>query len=73
MMRLPPLKQNLLTKQQVGSHAHALRLAHQVLTAGGVIAYPTEAVYGLGCDPRNGDAVKRLLVLKQRAVSKGLI
>ncbi|MBB1126187.1 Sua5/YciO/YrdC/YwlC family protein [Thiospirillum jenense] len=72
-MRLPPLNQNLLTKQQVGSHAHALRLARQVLTAGGVIAYPTEAVYGLGCDPRNGDAVNRLLALKQRTVSKGLI
>ncbi len=40
---------------------------------GGVIAYPTEAVWGLGCDPRNEAAVLRLLALKQREVDKGLI
>jgi len=40
---------------------------------GGVVAYPTEAVYGLGCDPHNEAAVHRLLELKQRPVSKGLI
>lgn len=41
--------------------------------AGGVIAYPTEAVYGLGCDPRNRRAVARLLRLKRRPAYKGLI
>lgn len=41
--------------------------------AGGIIAYPTEAVYGLGCDPRDGAAVLRLLALKHRPLSKGLI
>ncbi len=41
--------------------------------AGGIIAYPTEAVYGLGCDPRDDAAVLRLLALKQRPLSKGLI
>lgn len=40
---------------------------------GGVIAYPTEAVWGLGCDPKNEDAVLRLLAIKQRPVDKGLI
>ena len=43
------------------------------LHAGGLIAYPTEAVWGLGCDPRNEPAVLRLLALKQREVDKGLI
>ncbi|MDM8560370.1 Sua5/YciO/YrdC/YwlC family protein [Candidatus Parabeggiatoa sp. HSG14] len=43
------------------------------LTAGGIIAYPTEAVYGLGCDPLNEIAVTRLLALKQRSWQKGLI
>lgn len=43
------------------------------LRNGGVIAYPTEAVWGLGCDPRNEAAVLRLLALKQREVDKGLI
>ena len=40
---------------------------------GGIIAYPTEAVFGLGCDPDNEDALKRLLALKKRPAEKGLI
>lgn len=44
-----------------------------MLHAGGLIAYPTEAVYGLGCDPMNYAAVERLLLLKQRPWQKGLI
>lgn len=43
------------------------------LRNGGVIAYPTEGVWGLGCDPRDEAAVLRLLALKQRDVAKGLI
>ena len=44
-----------------------------LLRRGGVIAYPTEAVWGLGCDPFDQAAVLRLLALKQRPVDKGLI
>ena len=44
-----------------------------LLRQGGVIAYPTEGVWGLGCDPHNEAAVLRLLALKQRDVAKGLI
>ena len=54
------------------SVADITQAAH-LLRGGGVIAYPTEAVWGLGCDPRNEAAVLRLLALKQRAVDKGLI
>ena len=43
------------------------------LRAGGVVAYPTEAVWGLGCDPFDEAAVGRLLAIKQRPVDKGLI
>ena len=43
------------------------------LKSGGVIAYPTEAVWGLGCDPFDETAVMRLLAIKQRPVDKGLI
>ncbi len=50
-----------------------LRRAAAALHAGAVIAYPTEAVWGLGCDPANGAAVLRLLALKHRPVDKGLI
>lgn len=43
------------------------------LRRGGVIACPTEAVWGLGCDPLDQAAVLRLLALKARDVDKGLI
>jgi L-threonylcarbamoyladenylate synthase len=43
------------------------------LKRGGLIAYPTESCYGLGCDPDNRAAVLRLLRLKQRPQRKGLI
>ena len=36
-----------------------------------VVAYPTEAVFGLGCNPQSESAVKKLLDLKQRPVEKG--
>lgn len=44
-----------------------------VVRTGGVIAYPTEAVWGLGCDPYNQESVERLLQIKKRPVDKGLI
>jgi L-threonylcarbamoyladenylate synthase len=50
-----------------------LRTAVEALTAGGVVACPTEAVWGLSCDPASEEAVSRVLVLKQRPLSKGLI
>lgn len=47
--------------------------ARSLLDAGEVIAYPTEAVYGLGCDALNVNAVLHILHLKKRAQEKGLI
>lgn len=47
--------------------------AAKVLQGGGVIAYPTEGVFGLGCLPENIEAVNRVLQIKQRDASKGLI
>jgi len=47
--------------------------ATDCLRNGQIIAYPTEAVFGLGCDPRNEAAVHQLLSLKHRPVSSGLI
>ncbi len=47
--------------------------AAAVLRRGGVIAYPTEAVWGLGCDPFNRDAALRILGLKRRGIDKGLL
>lgn len=48
-------------------------LAAKLIRAGHVIAYPTESVYGLGCDPGNLLAVREILQLKQRSYKKGLI
>lgn len=45
----------------------------KVLKHGGVIAYPTEAVYGLGCRADDRAAVERICALKQRPVDQGLI
>jgi L-threonylcarbamoyladenylate synthase len=50
-----------------------LHAAARWVRAGGVIAYPTEAVFGLGCDPGDRCAVERLLALKRRSAAKGLI
>lgn len=50
-----------------------LRQLRAHLKAGGVIAYPTESCYGLGCDPMNRLAVARILELKGRPQAKGLI
>ncbi|WP_353571446.1 Sua5/YciO/YrdC/YwlC family protein [Candidatus Albibeggiatoa sp. nov. BB20] len=47
--------------------------AKYILKQAGIIAYPTEAVYGLGCDPDCESAVNKILTLKQRHWSKGLI
>jgi L-threonylcarbamoyladenylate synthase len=47
--------------------------ALKALQQGEVIAYPTEGVFGVGCDPDNSSAIQKLLDLKQRPKEKGLI
>lgn len=47
--------------------------AVKAIARGGVIAYPTESVWGLGCDPFNPEAISKLLRLKNRPINKGLI
>jgi len=51
----------------------SLQEAVAALRAGGVIAYPTEAVWGLGCNPDDEQALARLLRLKARDPAKGMI
>jgi L-threonylcarbamoyladenylate synthase len=50
-----------------------LTTAINTLNNGGLIAYPTEAVYGLGCDPMNEIAAQHLLSIKNRSIIKGFI
>ena len=52
---------------------HRLREAARRLHGGEIVAYPTEAVYGLGCDPRQSEALERLIARKGRAAHKGFI
>lgn len=47
--------------------------AARCLKTGGVVLYPTEGVWGIGCDPRNEAAVMHVLSIKQRDVARGLI
>lgn len=51
----------------------SMRRAREILRDGGIIAYPTEAVFGLGCDPLEYDAVARIFAIKQRDAAKGFI
>lgn len=55
------------------SDALSITAAAAALARGDIVAYPTEAVYGLGCDPMNPDAVAALWQLKQRPEAMGLI
>ena len=50
-----------------------LNYAVEMLKQGHVIAYPTEAVWGLGCDPNQEQAFQKILNLKQRPIEKGVI
>ncbi|MGB2739164.1 MAG: Sua5/YciO/YrdC/YwlC family protein [Cognaticolwellia sp.] len=47
--------------------------ALEIFQQGGILAYPTEAVFGLGCDPDNDEAINKLLSIKSRPADKGLI
>lgn len=47
--------------------------ALSVLRAGGIILYPTDTVWGLGCDARNDEAVRRLYALKRRSDAKAML
>lgn len=53
--------------------ADDVKMAVDVLRRGGLILYPTDTVWGIGCDATNSEAVKRVYALKRRADSKALI
>jgi L-threonylcarbamoyladenylate synthase len=51
----------------------SIQRASRILRDGGVVAYPTEGVFGLGCLPHDATAVRRILAIKQRDPAKGLV
>lgn len=57
----------------MNSPSDKIQHAVKILQQGGLIAYPTEAVFGLGCLPEYLDSIKQLLHIKQRPIEKGLI
>ena len=62
-----------MTPDKYGDILIGIGEAVRRLNAGEVIAYPTEAVYGLGCDPLNPEAVQKVLELKGREAARGMI
>ena len=51
----------------------SIRHAAHIIRHGGIIAYPTDTIYGLGCDPYNQLAVERINIIKQRPLDKQFI
>lgn len=50
-----------------------IRRAVEVMNKGGIILYPTDTIWGLGCDATNADAIRRIYEIKQRTDAKALI
>jgi L-threonylcarbamoyladenylate synthase len=50
-----------------------IQQALEVLRRGGIILYPTDTIWGLGCDATNSEAVKRIYALKKRSDSKSML
>ena len=59
-----------MTQKQI---AEDIRTAVQTLRQGGLVLYPTDTIWGIGCDAANEEAVKRIFQLKQREDSKAMI
>lgn len=62
-------QRNTLTEE----YKKALREAASVIKKGGIILYPTDTIWGLGCDATNEEAVQRIFTLKKRAESKAML
>jgi len=62
-----------MAEQDKQKFNEAIREAIQVLNNGGVILYPTDTVWGLGCDATNSAAVRRIFEIKHRADSKAML
>ncbi len=67
------LERTILPTSAVDDTARNLAKAVDALRNGGIVAYPTEAVFGLGCDPADHDAFQRLFALKQRPPTQGVL
>lgn len=62
-----------MNEEEKQKFKQAISEALKVLNNGGVILYPTDTVWGLGCDATNSEAVKRIFEIKRRADSKAML
>ncbi len=65
--------QFVLTGPGIMASDFAIRHAAHIIKRGGIIAYPTDTIYGLGCDPYNLDAIEKINAIKQRPLNKHFI
>jgi L-threonylcarbamoyladenylate synthase len=61
-----------IIKLTKNNEAEVVRVACEVLSSGGILVYPTETTYGLGVDPTNPEAVKKLFTYKERVEGKAI-
>lgn len=66
-------KETHLTPRLSPESKEDIRRAVEVMNKGGIILYPTDTIWGLGCDATNADAVRRIYEIKQRTDAKALI
>ena len=67
----PPVANNIVETNRY--EKEDLQEALRVLRSGGIIVYPTDTVWGIGCDATNEEAVRRIYALKQREDSKSML
>lgn len=66
-------KETIQTPRLTPESKEDIRRAVEVMNKGGIILYPTDTIWGLGCDATNADAVRRIYEIKQRTDAKALI
>ncbi|NHI91994.1 MAG: threonylcarbamoyl-AMP synthase [Candidatus Lokiarchaeota archaeon] len=62
----------IITQSDILKHSDYLEEIRSIIKKGGVIIYPTDTLYGIGCDPFNLDAIRKIFKIKKRMESKGL-
>ena len=61
-----PLSAEIMRIEDIERCDNVIERAAEVIAAGGIVVYPTDTSYGLGCDPRNRDSLERLIAVKRR-------
>jgi L-threonylcarbamoyladenylate synthase len=61
-----PLSAEIMKIEDAEKCDNVIERAAEVIAAGGIVVYPTDTSYGLGCDPRNRDSLERLIAVKRR-------